>query len=171
MFFTSLADAFQGHIKGLYNAESQLVRVLPVIARAASSPSLTSLLRDQLRDTRCHMQRLEQIAILLSTKPHGRACRAMAGLLEELKELLRESERGPIMDAMIIASAQRVGHYQIAAYGSARAIAEQLGNPRVAEILHQSLEDEGAADGRLSQVMESEVLLLALGCVAAHDGS
>jgi ferritin-like metal-binding protein YciE len=154
----SLENALKEQIRDLYSAENQLVKALPKMAKSASSPSLREALQSHLDETVGHVERLQEIATLLEFKPGGKKCKAMEGLIEEGKEVLEEDGEEPVIDLAIIGAAQRVEHYEIAAYGTARAMAERLGQSKVVELLQETLDEEGAADKKLTDISESEVL-------------
>lgn len=157
----TLQKALQEQIRDLYSAENQLVKALPRMAKAASSEALKEAINAHLEETRGHVERLAEIAELLEIKPGGKKCKAMEGLIAEGKEVLEEDGDGAVIDVALIAAAQRVEHYEIAAYGSARAMAEALGNEEIAEMLQQTLDEEGAADKTLTKIAEGEVLATA----------
>jgi ferritin-like metal-binding protein YciE len=149
-------------LKDLYNAENQLVKALPKLAKKASTPRLAEAFNEHLEETRNHVSRLDTISKTLGVKLTGKKCAAMEGLIEEGKEILEEQDEGPVMDAALIGAAQRVEHYEIAAYGTARTMAEILGQDEVARLLQQTLDEEGAADKLLTQISEKDVLPVAM---------
>lgn len=162
MAMKTLEDLLEEQLKDLYNAENQLTKALPKMAKKASSPSLKKAFTSHLEETKGHVERLEQIGKKLGySKMTGKVCKAMQGLIEEGKEVLEEDETGPVIDAALIAAAQRVEHYEIAAYGSARAMAEELGENQVVKMLQQTLNQEGAADKKLTEISENEILAAA----------
>lgn len=154
----TLAQALQDQLRDLYSAENQLIKALPKMAKTASSPALRKAFEGHLEETRGHVERLQQAATLMEFKPGGKKCKAMEGLIAEGKEVLDEDGAPPVIDLALIAAAQRVEHYEIAAYGTARAIAERLGQNKVAKLLQQTLDEEGAADKKLTSISEDEVL-------------
>jgi ferritin-like metal-binding protein YciE len=154
----TLKTLLEEQIKDLYNAENQLVKALPKMAKKATAESLRTAFEDHLEETRGHVERLAQVAQILETKPGGKTCKAMKGLIEEGKEVLDEEGEDAVIDAALIAAAQRVEHYEIAAYGSARAMAEQLGEPRIIKLLQATLDEEKTADETLSEISTGEVL-------------
>ena len=160
----SLKDLFQDQIRDLYSAESQLVKALPRMAKAATTPELKEAFSSHLEETRGHVERLQQIAEQAGFKPGGKKCKAMEGLVAEGAEVLEEKGEAPVIDAALIAAAQRVEHYEISAYGTARAIAEQLGLDDAAELLQATLDEEAAADEKLTEVAEAGVMAAALEC-------
>jgi ferritin-like metal-binding protein YciE len=148
----ALKNLYTQELKDLYSAESQLVTALPKLAKAASSPALKQAFAAHLEETKGHVQRLEQIFEELEGSPRGKKCKAMAGLVEEGAELLKaKDEFDPaVVDAGLIGAAQRVEHYEIAAYGTVRTFAQQLGYPQAARLLQQTLEEEEATDQKLT---------------------
>src|SRR5687768_8221752 len=140
MNLSSLEKLLQEEVKDLYNAESQLVKALPKIAKQATSDTLREALEAHLEETEGQVERLEKIAEILGMKPSGKKCEGMEGLLEEGKHALEAEGDEPVIDAAIIAGCQKVEHYEIASYGTARAIAEQLGQDEVAQLLQESLD-------------------------------
>ncbi|HVZ93191.1 MAG TPA: ferritin-like domain-containing protein [Phycisphaerales bacterium] len=154
----TLKSLLEDQIKDLYNAENQLVKALPKMAKKASSEELRAAFEAHLEETRGHVDRLTEVAQLLEIKPGGKVCKAMQGLVDEGKEVLEEDGEGAVIDAALIAAAQRVEHYEIAAYGSARAMAEQLGEEKIIKLLQATLDEEKAADTKLTGISENEVL-------------
>lgn len=155
----SLREVFEENIKDLYSAESQLLKALPKMAKAASSESLREALEAHLEETQQQLERLEQIGEELEFKLTGKTCKAMKGLIEEGKEALEEEvENDAFLDVLIIGAAQRVEHYEISAYGTARTIAEKLGLSNAVELLQETLDEEEGADEKLSSISEGEVL-------------
>jgi ferritin-like metal-binding protein YciE len=153
----SLHDLLVDQLKDLYSAENQIIKALPKMARAASSPDLASGFEEHLEQTRQHAERLEQICEQLDVTPKGKQCVAIEGLIEEGKELMEEDAAPAVLDAGLIAGAQKVEHYEMASYGSARAWAEQLGMNDVAQLLQQTLDEEKATDAKLTQLAEQMV--------------
>jgi ferritin-like metal-binding protein YciE len=154
----SLSELLEDELKDIFNAENQLVKALPKLAKKASSPKLQKAFTDHLKQTEGHVERLRKIGEILDIKLTGKKCHAMEGLVEEGKEVLEEDGEGAVIDAALIGAAQRVEHYEMAAYGTVRAIAEQLGHANVVKLLQATLDEEGAADKLLTQIAESEVL-------------
>jgi len=162
-----MEDLLIHELKDLFNAENQLVKSLPKMAKAASSPELQKAIEDHLEETKNQVQRLEQIFDQLDTSHRGKKCKAMEGLLQEGKEIVAEDAEPSVKDAAIIAAAQRVEHYEIAGYGTAKAFAKILGNEAVAELLNQTLEEEKAADMKLNELAQSSINMQAVG--AGHE--
>ncbi|MFO0832311.1 MAG: ferritin-like domain-containing protein [Phycisphaerales bacterium] len=149
-------------VKDLYNAEHQLIKALPKLAKAATEPGLKQAFLSHLEETRTHVDRLEKIAEKLGIKPTGKTCKAMQGLIAEGSEVLDEKGEEPVVDAALIAAAQRVEHYEISAYGTVRAIAEKLGKHDIAKLLQATLDEERAADEKLTDISEGGVLEAAM---------
>jgi ferritin-like metal-binding protein YciE len=154
----TLQELLEDELKDIYNAENQLIKALPKMAKKASSESLKAALTSHLKETQGHVMRLETIGKELGIKMSGKKCKAMEGLVEEGNEVLEEDGDGPVIDAALIGAAQRVEHYEMAAYGTSRAMAETLGHSKVAKLLQQTLDEESAADEKLTQIAEGEVL-------------
>ena len=155
---TNLDELYVHLLKDLYSAENQLISSLPKMAKAADSSDLRTAFEEHLKQTKNHAERIERIfAGRENGSPRGKKCVGMEGLVEEGKEILKESMDGDVMDAGLIGAAQKVEHYEIASYGTARAWAEQLGYDRDAELLQQTLEEESAANEKLTQIAEAHV--------------
>lgn len=154
---TTLQDALLDEVRDLYDAEKQLVKALPKLAKASSSDDLRNAIQNHLAETENQVSRLEQIFGLLNEKPKGKHCAGMAGIIEEGSDILKEDAEEAVLDACIIAAAQRAEHYEMAAYGTAAAWAEGLGLEDVAELLRETLEEEKAADEKLSTIAEAGI--------------
>ena len=154
----TLKGLLQEQIKDLYSAESQLVKALPKMAKKATAESLRTAFEGHLQETKGHADRLTEVASLLEIKTGGKVCKAMQGLIEESKEVLEETGEDAVIDAALIAAAQRVEHYEIAAYTSARSMAEQLGATEVVKLLQATLDEEHTADEKLGDISMSEIL-------------
>ena len=150
----SLKELLVEQIKDLYSAETQLIKALPKMAKAASDADLKAGFEEHLEQTKTHAQRIEQIMEQLDESPKGKKCKAMEGLLEEGKEVLEMDGDPALIDSALIAAAQKVEHYEMAGYGSARTFAERLGEDQIAEILQTTLDEEGDTDKRLTQIAE-----------------
>lgn len=161
MALESLHDLFVHELKDLYSAETQITKALPKMADAANSEALQQAFATHLHETERHIERLEEICRELEVSPRGQKCVGMEGLLEEGKELLKEDATDWVLDAALIGAAQRVEHYEIAAYGTARDHAEKLGHFQAAKSLQQTLDEEGAADQKLTEIAASSVNALA----------
>lgn len=153
----TLREALVDEVKDLYNAERQLTKALPKLAKNATNPELREALTSHLKETETHINRLEQVFDLLDEKPKGKLCDGMQGIIEEGNAMLEEVEEGAVMDACIIAAGQRAEHYEMAAYGTCVAWAQALGLDEVAGLLEQTLADEKAADQKLSAIAEADV--------------
>jgi len=162
MKITSLRDVFIHELKDLYSAEKQLTKALPKMAKAASNEQLAEGFRTHLEETEEHVKRLEKILEDLGESTRGEKCKAMEGLIEEGASVIEEDGLPEVKDALLISAAQRVEHYEIAGYGSARAFAEVLGEKSAVKLLQQTLEEESATDGKLTELATSEVNQTAL---------
>ncbi|MEW6159779.1 MAG: ferritin-like domain-containing protein [Verrucomicrobiota bacterium] len=152
MKLETLQDLYIEELKDLYDAENQLLKAIPKMAKAATSPDLKNAFEDHLQVTQSQVDRLEQIFDALGTKAKGKKCKAMEGLIAEAKELLDQDAEEDVLDAGLIVAAQKIEHYEIAGYGSVRTYAEQLGRDEDAELLQQSLEEEKETDEQLSDL-------------------
>jgi ferritin-like metal-binding protein YciE len=159
--FDSLNDLFVDQLEDLYDAETRLVDALPRMAQAANSATLRQAFEEHLTETRTHVQRLEEIFVHLGKEPKGETCAAMKGLISEGEEMADAEGDADVRDAALIAAAQRVEHYEIAGYGTARTFAQHLGHHEVAQILQNTLAEESEADETLTQIAESSVNLQA----------
>jgi ferritin-like metal-binding protein YciE len=151
---TNLKDLLTSEIKDLHSAESQLVKALPKMAKASANSELAEAFKEHLEETETHVARLEKIAEMLDISPRGKKCEAMAGLVEEGEELIKTEGEETVKDLALIAAAQRVEHYEISAYGTAKTIAGQLGLDDVVDILAETEEEESAADEKLTGIAE-----------------
>jgi ferritin-like metal-binding protein YciE len=149
-----LKELYIDELKDLYNAENQLVKALPKMAKAASAPRLRQGFEDHLAQTKGHVERLEEIFKLIRESPKGKKCKAMEGLIEEGSEITEEDFEGAVLDAGLIGAAQRVEHYEMAAYGTVVAFAKVLGESKHASLLEQTLAEEKAADEKLTRLSE-----------------
>ncbi|MCU1338143.1 MAG: ferritin-like protein [Bryobacterales bacterium] len=150
----SLQELLVDNVRDIYDAEKQLVKALPKMAKAADSEELADAIREHLEQTQNQVGRLENIFEMLGIPAKGKPCKGMRGLIEEGSEALEEDE-GVLRDLEIIAGAQKVEHYEIAAYGTARTIAERLGNDDAAKLLQETEDEEKAADSKLSEIAMS----------------
>jgi ferritin-like metal-binding protein YciE len=150
-----LEELFVEELKDIYSAENQIIKALPKMAKAASSPELKRAFERHLEETRRQVERLDQIGQELDTKLTGKKCHGMEGLIEEGKEIMEEDFDDNAIDAGLIGAAQKVEHYEIAAYGTARTHAAMLGYNKIARLLQQTLNEEGATDKKLTQLAES----------------
>lgn len=159
MELDSLQALYVEELKDLYSAEKQLLKALPKMAKAASHEELAASFLEHARVTERQVQRLERIFADLNESPRGKKCVGMEGLIEEAQELLKEKPEPEVLDAGLISKAQHVEHYEMAGYGTVRTYAEQLGLARHAELLQQTLDEEGEADKRLTALAESSINL------------
>ena len=157
MKLESLQDLLIHELKDLYSAETQIVKALPKMAKAASSEELRTAFEEHLEETKKQVERLEQIFERLGTSARGKKCKGMEGLLEEGKEIIEEDGEDMVKDAALISAAQHVEHYEIAGYGCARTFASLLGQEEIAELLQETLDEEGAADKKLTEIAESAI--------------
>ena len=157
MALESLQDLFINELKDVYNAEKQIVTALPKMAKAATAPELQEAFTKHLRETEGQVRRLEQIFKSLGLPARGKKCKGMEGLLEEGKEILEEEGAAEVIDAALISAAQRVEHYEIAAYGCLRTYAKLLGHDDADKLLEQTLEEEEATDMALSALGEGGI--------------
>jgi ferritin-like metal-binding protein YciE len=153
----NLREALVDEIRDLYNAEKQLTKALPKMAKGATSDELREAFESHLEETEGQVTRLERVFELLDEKPRGKHCAGMAGIVEEGSEKLQEDMEDSVLDACLIASAQKVEHYEIGAYGTAIAWAEALNLTEVAEVLQETLAEEKAADEKLTALAEAGI--------------
>lgn len=157
MNLDSLYDLFVDELKDLYNAEGQILKALPKMIRAADSPQLKSTFQEHLEQTRDQVDRLEQIFNQLGYPIRGKKCKGMEGIIDEGKEIMDTSADPAVKDAGLIAAAQRVEHYEIAGYGTVRSYAQMLGNQKAAQLLQQTLDEEGQTDKKLTELAENTI--------------
>ena len=150
----SLRELYIDELRDLYNAETQLTKALPKMAKNASNAELRQAFEEHLRQTSEHVSRLEQIFDMLEEKAAGKKCLGMEGLVKEGAETMQEDYKDAVMDAAIIGAAQRVEHYEIAGYGTAKEFAHLLGEDEQVSLLEQTLEEEKQTDERLTQLAE-----------------
>jgi ferritin-like metal-binding protein YciE len=151
----NLKELLVEELKDLYSAEKQLVKALPKIIKGASSDELKTAITEHLEVTKGQVTRLEEVFGHLEEKPKAKTCKGMQGLIEEGSESLNEEEKSTLRDLQLIGAAQRVEHYEVAAYGTAKAMAEKLGLSEAAELLGETLAEEEEADKKLSEVAEA----------------
>jgi ferritin-like metal-binding protein YciE len=154
---STLHDAFLDELRDMYDAEKQLTKALPKLAKAATSPELREAFETHLEETRGQIERLEQVFASLEEKVRGKHCDGMAGIIEEGKSVLEDASDESTKDAMLIAASQRVEHYEIAAYGTLVAWAKGMGHSEAAELLEENLEEEKAADEKLTALAEGGI--------------
>jgi len=148
----TMDELFVDELKDLYSAEKQITRALPKLVKAATSDELRQAFQSHLEETNGHVTRLEKAFEILGKSPKGKTCVGMKGVLEEGAEVLEDTDKGEVRDAGLISAAQRVEHYEMAGYGSARDFAKLLGQDEIAELLEETLEEEKAADKKLTSI-------------------
>jgi len=159
MEMSNLQDLLVENLKDLYSAENQILKALPKAAKKVENDQLRMALEEHVEQTRGHVERLEQVLSKMGEKGGGKKCHGMEGLLEEAKELLGEDAEPEVLDAGLIVDCQKVEHYEIAGYGSAVTFAKLLGNDEAARLLSQTLDEEKAADQKLTAIAESSINL------------
>ena len=157
MKLESLDELFLHELKDLLSAEKQLVKALPKMAKGASSDALRAAFEEHLEQTKGHVERLEKVFKTLDKAPRAEHCKGMEGLIEEGADLLEEEGADAVKDAALIGAAQRVEHYEIAGYGTARSLAELLGNEEAMTLLQETLDEEKETDEKLTELAMSEV--------------
>ena len=157
MKLDTLKTLYVDELRDLYNAENQLLKALPKMAKAASSEELKDAFEKHLEQTKTHVERLEEVFEDIGEKPKGKTCKAMKGLIEEGSEILQEDGEESVIDAGIIVAAQKVEHYEIAGYGSVRTFAQLLGKDQSAELLQTTLDEESEANELLNNLAEDIV--------------
>jgi ferritin-like metal-binding protein YciE len=157
MKINSLHDLYVLELKDLYDAENRIAKALPKMAEAANSQELRTAFEQHLEQTRRHSERLDQIFQQLNESPKGQKCKGIQGIIDEGEDLMDEDAPAAVCDAALIAAAQRVEHYEIAAYGTVRTYATRLGFDDQARILDETLQEEGATDKKLTSLAESYI--------------
>ena len=157
MSLDSLQALFLNELNDVYHAEKQLVEALPRLAKAARSPELRQAFASHFEETEGQVERLERIFVELGASARGKRCKGMEGLIEEGKEILEEEGDASVIDAALISAAQRVEHYEIAAYGCLRTYAQLLGHQSAVKLLELTLAEEEAADQKLTSIGEKSV--------------
>lgn len=170
MKLNTLTEALHSELADLYDAEQQLVSKLPHFIKAVDNSSLRSAIEGHLEETRNQVARLEQIFEIIGRRPESDQCEAMQGLLEEAEEVIAASGDRQVKDAVLIGAMQRVEHYEIAGYGTARAFAEQLDMDDVADLLQESLDEESSADRKLTTLAEGGLFSSGVNTQASHAG-
>ena len=155
MKITNLEDLLEDELKDIYSAENQLLKALPQMAEAAESKDLRASFEKHLEQTQTHVQRIEEICRDLKIEPSGKTCAGMGGLIKEGEEVMESNMESEPKQAALIGAAQRVEHYEIAAYGTARAHAKQLGFVKAFEVLTQTLNEEKDTDQKLTHLAEN----------------
>lgn len=148
-------DLFHDQLQDLYDAEKQIVQALPKLAEAASSEELSAAFQEHLEQTKEQVKRLERIFKNMGESPGGKTCEGMQGLIKEGNRLISEINKSPVLDAALIGAAQKVEHYEISGYGTARSMAEMLGQQDAAELLDETLDEEKEADDNLTEIAET----------------
>jgi ferritin-like metal-binding protein YciE len=157
MKLQTLRDLLIEQLQDLYDAEDRITKALPKMAKAAKSPELKAAFQKHLEETKGHVERLRQVFEHLGTKAKKKPCKAMQGLIEEGEETIKERADADVKDAALIAAAQRVEHYEMAAYGTVRAYAKMLKESAVVKLLAQTFAEEKATDGALTKLAESTI--------------
>jgi ferritin-like metal-binding protein YciE len=157
MKLESLHDLYLAELKDLYDAENRIIKALPSMAKAANSPELRNAFEEHLQQTLIHVDRLEQIFQTMDESPKGEKCKGLQGIIDEGEDMMSEDAPPAVMDAALIASAQRVEHYEIAVYGTVRTYARRLGHEDHAALLNETLQEEGETDKKLTSLAESYI--------------
>jgi ferritin-like metal-binding protein YciE len=157
MAANSLQELFLEELRDTYDGEKRLTKALPKLARAATSSALQQAFTNHLRETEGQITRLEQVFRAMGEKPRGKTCEGIKGIVEEGSEAIQELDKGPVLDAALIAGAQKAEHYEIASYGTLAYFAEILGQEEAKELLGETLDEEKAADEKLSTIAKSKV--------------
>ncbi len=157
MTINSLHDLYVSELKDLYDGENRIIKALPKMADAANSSELRSAFEQHLQQTQRQVERLERIFEQLNESPKGKKCKGLEGIIDEGEDAIDDVEDSPasVCDAALIAAAQRVEHYEIAAYGTVRTYAQQLGHQEQAQLLNETLQEEGETDKKLTSLAES----------------
>jgi len=155
MKLMTLHDLFVAELKDIYHAENQLVKALPKMAKAATSEELRAGFETHLEETEGQVERLDKIFEMLDMAPRGKKCEAMQSLIKEGKEMMEEDAEDAVLDAALIAAAQKVEHYEIASYGTLRTYAQMLGMDEAAALLQETLDEESATDEKLTELAQT----------------
>ena len=166
---SDIRDLLTMELQDTYSAETQLVEALPAMQEAATNPKLKQAFAEHLAVTQRQVERLEQVCKQLGVEPEGETCNAMEGLVEESEEIIDAIDEGPVLDAALIGAAQKVEHYEMAAYGTLTAMLKAMGETKAADLMAQTLKEEKDTDELLTQLAESEVNPAALGKQPAND--
>jgi ferritin-like metal-binding protein YciE len=165
----SLHELFIEELRDMYDGEKRILKALPKMAKAATAADLQDAFTSHLEETERQVERLEQVFEVLSERPRGKKCDGIMGILEEGNNSMQELDKGPVLDAALIAGAQKVEHYEIASYGTLAYFAELMGHEQAKELLGETLEEEKAADEKLNEIAKSDVNREAL--TAEPDGA
>ncbi len=157
MKLKTLHDLYVDELKDLYSAEQQILKALPKMIKKATATELADAFEEHLKVTQTQVGRLEKVFKMLEVSPKGKKCKAMEGLLEEGKEVMSEDAEPAVTDAALIAAAQRVEHYEMAGYGCVRTFARLLGYDKAADLLQETLDEEGEADKKLTELAETVI--------------
>lgn len=168
---TTMEELFYDELRDLYDAENQLTKALPKMAKACASEELRNAFEEHLQQTEGHVERLERIFEAAGEKPTGKKCAAMAGLIKEGDEMVSNTDEDSVRDAGLIMAAQKVEHYEMSGYGSARTHAELLGNTQAVSLLEETLREERAADEKLTGLAEDSINASAAGRDDSQDDS
>ncbi|HLI75716.1 MAG TPA: ferritin-like domain-containing protein [Acidobacteriaceae bacterium] len=152
MAINTAQDLFVEQLRDIYSAEKQAIRAYPKVTKKSTSPELKQALTEHLEQTKGQLERLDRVFEILGKKSSGKTCEAMKGLIEEVQEALEEIEKGPVLDAAIIAAGQRIEHYEIASYGTVAAFAELMGQSELHDLLAETLQEEKETDEHLTEV-------------------
>lgn len=152
-----LMKLFEDELKDIYWAEKALIKALPKMIKNANSEELIEAIEEHLSETEMQVQKVEQVFEIIGKKPQAKKCEAMAGLIKEAEEIMKDADKGVMRDAAIISAAQKVEHYEIASYGTLRTFAQTLGITEAAQILEEILEEEKAADEKLTEIAEATI--------------
>jgi ferritin-like metal-binding protein YciE len=166
---TDIRDLLTLELQDTYSAETQILDALPKMEEAATNPKLKQAFTEHLEVTQRQVERLEEVCRMLGIEPEGETCNAMEGLVEESEEIIDELDEGPVLDAALIGAAQKVEHYEMAAYGTLTSMLKAMGEGKAADLLAQSLKEEKDTDSLLTRLADSEVNPAALGKAPAND--
>jgi ferritin-like metal-binding protein YciE len=166
---SKLMKLFEDELKDIYWAEKALLKAIPKMVKNATSEELTDALENHLKETEGQVERLEQVFEAIGKKAVGKKCEAMAGLVKEAEEIMKDSDKGAMRDAGIISAGQKVEHYEIATYGTLRTFAQTLGLEDVVSLLEETLEEEKNADEKLTEVAESTINMEAMEEMEAEE--
>jgi ferritin-like metal-binding protein YciE len=150
----TIEKQFAEELKDLHSAEKQITKTLPELIEAATCPDLKKAFEHHLKETKGQIERLDRVFEMIGISPKDKTCHGMKGILAEGAEMLRETKAGDIRDFALISAAQRVEHYEMAAYGTVRSYAERLNQPQIAKLLQETLKEEEAADKKLTEVSQ-----------------
>ncbi len=167
----TIKDLLELSLQDTYSAENQILAAYPEVEEAASSPRLKQALREHREQTERQVERLEEVCEMLGVEPDGESCAAMEGLVEEADDMMEELESGPVLDAALIAAAQKIEHYEIAAYGTLCSLLKSMGQTKAVDLLAQTLKEEKETDEQLTRLAEQEVNPAAMQTLPANEQS